>query len=355
MAPRRNPEKKKSLESVSRTADYPGQALNIDLLFVPACHQVDVKLPAVSGSSGHLVIERMDEAEQEPDYPGKVFGKPDLSYAEAMQAFVEASQPVSGERKIEKEPETPTRRAKIRQLRQETAELRAKRRQVRQTRKLEDAAWVQQRHKQPSDEKRTEPKQRARWGTRKKQMELERALRQQRRQQLALRKQEDELWRLERQQLREQMNLLPIITAWIAILVVTDNCTRQCLGLPLFLAGSHVTAEMVVSALRVLLPQDLQFVISDRGVHFTAEVFQQLAKDANFLHVVIARHRPQSNGIAERFVRTLKEWLADKAWDSDQELSQMLDIFLPEYNDRPHQGLPCPGLSPNEFAKRIFV
>ena len=205
---------------------------------------------------------------------------------------------------------------------------------------------MQQRHKQPSDEKRTEPKQRARWGTRKKQMELERALRQQRRQQLALRKQEDELWRLERQQLREQMNLLPIITAWIAILVVTDNCTRQCLGLPLFLAGSHVTAEMVVSALRVLLPQDLQFVISDRGVHFTAEVFRQLAKDANFLHVVIARHRPQSNGIAQRFVRTLKEWLADKAWDSDQELSQMLDIFLPEYNDRPHQGLPVQAYRP---------
>jgi len=297
----------------------------------------------------------MDEAEQEPDYPGKVFGKPDLSYAEAMQAFVEASQPLSGERKIEKEPETPTRRAKIRQLRQETADLRAKRRQVRQTRKLEDAAWTQQKRKKPSDEKSTEPKQRARWGTRKKQMEFEGALRQQRHQQLALRKQEDELWRSERQQLREQMNLLPIITAWIAILVVTDNCTRQCLGLPLFVAGSHVTAEMVVSALRVLLPQDLQFVISDRGVHFTADVFRQLAKEANFLHVVIARHRPQSNGIAERFVRTLKEWLADKAWDSDQELSQLLNIFLPEYNDRPHQGLSCPGLSPNEFAKRIFV
>jgi hypothetical protein len=107
VAPRRNPEKKSPLVPVSRTADYPGQAINIDLPFVPACHQVDVKLPAVSGSSGHLVIERMDEAEQEPDYPGKVFGKPDLSYAEAMQAFVEASQPLSGERKIEKENTNP--------------------------------------------------------------------------------------------------------------------------------------------------------------------------------------------------------------------------------------------------------
>ena len=351
MASGRNQEKKSQLAPVSRTADYPGQALNVDLLFVPACHQVDVKLPAVSGSSGHLVIERIDDAEHELDYPGKVFGNPDLSYAEAMQAFVEASQPISSERKPEKSPEIFSQKAKIRLLRQKIAEERAKRRQVRQMRKIEDAAW----RKKPTDETSTQPKQRARWGARKKQMELERALREQRRLQLALRKQEDEQWRLERNQLRAQMNLLPIITAWIAILVVTDNCTRQCLGLPLFIAGSHVTAEMVVAALRVLLPQDLQFLISDRGVHFTADVFRQLAKDADFVHVVIARHRPQSNGIAERFVRTIKEWLADKAWDSDEELSLLLDIFLPEYNDRPHQGLPCPGLSPNEFAKRVFV
>ena len=80
---------------------------------------------------------------------------------------------------------------------------------------------------------------------------------------------------------------------------------------------------------------------------------KQLARDENFIHVVIARHRPQSNGIAERFVRTLKEWLADKSWQSDEELGLFLDSFLIEYNDRPHQGLPMPGLSPNEYAKRI--
>ena len=148
---------------------------------------------------------------------------------------------------------------------------------------------------------------------------------------------------------------LPIVTAWIAVLVVTDNCSRQCLGLPLFVAGSHVTAEMIVAALRVLLPANLQFLISDRGIHFTAKVFQQLAADAAFVHVVIARHRPQSNGIAERFVRTIKEWLADKFWSSDQELLEFLRLFLLEYNDCPHQGLPSPGLSPNEFAKRLWL
>jgi hypothetical protein len=57
----------------------------------------------------------------------------------------------------------------------------------------------------------------------------------------------------------------------------------------------------------------------------------------------------------ERFVRTLKEWLADKVWQSSGELADLLVQFLLEYNDRPHQGLPIPGLSPNEFAKRIWL
>jgi hypothetical protein len=41
------------------------------------------------------------------------------------------------------------------------------------------------------------------------------------------------------------------------------------------------------------------------------------------VHVLIARHRPESNGIAERFVRTLKAWLADQTWDGADELEAL--------------------------------
>jgi len=70
---------------------------------------------------------------------------------------------------------------------------------------------------------------------------------------------------------------------------------------------------------------------------------------------VIARHRPESNGIAERFVRTLKEWLATHSWENDKALLLLLEQFRPAYNDRPHQGIAIPGLSPNEFEKRIWL
>jgi transposase InsO family protein len=68
--------------------------------------------------------------------------------------------------------------------------------------------------------------------------------------------------------------------------------------------------------------------------------------------VPITRNRSQSYGIAERFVRTLKEWLIEKERHSSEEFAVLSGKFIAEYNARPHQGLPIPRLSPDEFAKR---
>lgn len=350
--------KKSTFKIVSRTAQEPGQAINVDLCFVPASHEAADKLPAVSGSSGHLVIERpKDEAAAQ--YPGRIFEDQGLSYTEAMQAFVTASAQSGQPEQVVKSGETLSRKAEIRLLRQEEVQLRQERRGSRVRRSQEDRAWQvvrqQHRHATADFQSLSKPERRRQRHTRQAETDRWKAHRDQRRQTLAQRDQEDEHWQRQRLDLRERMKLAPIITAWIAILVITDNCTRQCLGLPLFVAGSAVTAEMIVAALRTLLPTELQFLISDRGVHFTAQVFQQLARNQQFIHVVIARHRPQSNGIAERFVRTLKEWLATHSWNDDQELRELLELFRPEFNDRPHQGIAIPGLSPNEFAHRIWL
>jgi len=213
--------------------------------------------------------------------------------------------------------------------------------------------WREKRTAQhEADKKRQQERktgQRAAYGSQKAHKEEKRKQLAQRRTQRTQRRHEDAVWR----QNRQSQPTATGVMGWIAILVIADNCTRQCIGLPLFSTGSRVTAELVVEALRVLLPPELQFLISDRGVHFTAKVFQQLAENSDFIHVLIARHRPQSNGIAERFVRTLKEWLKDKSWESAAELETLLAQFRLEYNDRPHQGLPVSGLSPNEYARHL--
>jgi transposase InsO family protein len=174
---------------------------------------------------------------------------------------------------------------------------------------------------------------------------------------LQQRRAEDEVWRADRRRIREQLapQPQPQAMAWIAILVLTDNCTRQCLGLPLFEAGPKITAALVIDALRTLLPAHLQFLISDRGTHFTAQTFARFADAHGFVHVLVARHRPESNGIAERFVRTLKEWLAAQTWSGAPDLLPLLARFRQEYNERPHQGLGIPGLSPQEFAQRVWL
>lgn len=322
---------------------------------MPATHEAQQKLPAVSGSSGRLVVEQPQEEQEEKDWPGRVFEDESRDYTEAMLDFVAASQaksePATAEITAESS-EKASLKAQKQALRQGEEELRAERRVARQRRKQEDAAWQEMKAEEKQE---TEAQAGQSAAERQVRDERRRALRQQRQETVARRAQENAEWRQKRNRIREWLSQLPIVTAWIAILVITDNCTRQCLGLPLFVVGSKVTAEMVAKALRVLLPPELQFLISDRGIHFTAKVFQELARSEEFIHVLIARHRPQSNGIAERFVRTLKEWLRDKTWADDEELAALIEPFIAEYNDRPHQGLPLPGLSPTEFANRLWL
>jgi transposase InsO family protein len=276
-----------------------------------------------------------------------------------MQLFVAASTTSTARTDAQSDPEPPSEaarcRAAKRALRQQFLELRAQRRAEREQRRQQDAAWRTLRCQRRAERLARQQQAPHPSGTRPRAQRHWRHLRAQRRALLKQRKQEDAQWRAQREHLRTQLGQLPLVSAWIAVLVITDNCTRQCLGVPLFVAGAKVTAELVVAALRSLLPSELQFLITDRGVHFTAQVFEQLAREEQFIHVLIARHRPESNGIAERFVRTLKGWLADKSWSTDQELASLLEQFRSEYNDRPHQGIAIPGLSPNEFAERIWL
>jgi len=335
--------------------------VNVDLCFVPATHTPDdAKLPAVSGSSGRLVVERLPDDRSEPAYPGQIFAAPQLTYPEAMLAFLAASSAtptLAPDAPVVPGDARPPQSAQ-QALRHQATALRDQRRTMRQQRRQEDAAWrILRQQYRAAPASPAPPRRRGSIAIVADQTRglHWRVLRLRRRLTLRRRQREDAAWRAARQRLREQLAQTPRVRAWIAILVITDNCTRQCLGLALFVVGAKVTAELVVEALHTLLPADLQFLISDRGTHFTAQVFAQFAREADFIHVLIARHRPQSNGIAERFVRTLKEWLADKSWESAVELEILLNQMHVEYNDRPHQGLGIPGLSPNAFAERIWL
>lgn len=336
-------------EKRARQADETGQAVNVDLCFVPLVHEQEAKLPAVSGSSGHLVVEALREKGDEKRWPGQVFAEPELSYEAAMNAYAQQTRDRLERGKLapllaEKEP-TPWRKS---------WEARAERHAVLQKRRQADAEWraKRQAHHQIVDayraltwRKRTE--QAVEWQAQKQDWAQQE---QARLEVLAQRKAENQAWH-QRNQALGQKEVHP----WLAILVVTDNCSRQCLGLPIFAAGAKVTAAEVEQALQLLLPKDLAFLISDQGTHFRSKLLALLAQKSGFVQVPIYRHRPQTNGIAERFVRSLKEGLRGYAWTGSDDLAILLTQFYREYNNRPHQGLPIPGLSPNEYANRLWL
>lgn len=322
---------------------------------MPLNHIAQERLPAVSGSSGRLLVQSSPTEQAGIRWwPGLVFAEAGVEYEEAMHCYVAAT----GDRLVH----SKTERAAEIQAPSEwriANQQRAERHQVLQQRKQENKAWKvakaeyrQARQAYQALSRVERQRQQESW------QETGVAwckLREQRRVAMLARQRENQAWHVRNQQRMTDAPLPLKDRLWLAVLVVTDNCTRQSLGLPVFSAGAKLTGQELVDALRTILPDELQFFISDQGAHFRTKAFALLATECNFVHVPVYRHRPESNGIAERFVLTLKDWLRDCSWQSADEVARLLSEFEIEYNDRPHQGLAIPGLSPNEFAKRIWL
>jgi transposase InsO family protein len=337
--------------------------MNIDLCGVPVTHTDPTDWVAVSVSEAAATAAvPADEPPPMPvpEYPGQVFANPALPYDEQMQTYA-ANRTAQRRSKAQRKQRRREKQAARAELNAQRDEVRLPHRRRRIARRREEADWhvKRQAHREfertwqtLSDEERDQRReaqrtQQAQWATD----------RSRRRAQVQQRPSEDTAWRQARRTLREQIaqlaNDVPVVTTWLAILVVVCNGTRRCLGLPLFTAGVHVTGEMIVAARRALCPAELEFIISDNGSQFIGEAFAQFVKEQQVLHVRIAPHRPCTNGIAARFVRTLKEWLAGPSWSSPDELAALLTQFIEYYNERPHQGAELAGLSPNEFVRRL--
>lgn len=326
--------------------------MNVDLCFVPEKHVAQERLPAVSGSSGHLVVDRLPSNNEEPHWPGQVFAEAGLEYAEAMHQYAQATRDRLVQRSSERLPtlQEPTRWRKEWEERAERYRVREQRKREEVVWKAAKTAWRQTRQANRALNRSERKERRAAYQLA---CQAWKEVRQQRQATLQQRQQENQTWHQSNRQIKTGSAAQE--RSWVAILVATDNCTRQCLGLPIFRTGAKLTSQELVTALCSILPEGLAFLISDQGTHFRSRALTDLALKADFIHIPVYRHRPQSNGIAERFVLTLKDWLRHHAWDGADALWLLLLHFQPVYNDRPHQGVAIPGLSPNEFANRIWL
>jgi len=100
------------------------------------------------------------------------------------------------------------------------------------------------------------------------------------------------------------------------------------------------------------MPRVVPLPDSPTGTRNSPTVFDDVFRGSGLEIIRTPFRVPQANGVAERFVRTVRseclDWLLIL---SDQHLQRVLDVFVEHYNGhRPHRALaltpPCPARSP---------
>lgn len=96
------------------------------------------------------------------------------------------------------------------------------------------------------------------------------------------------------------------------------------------------SSERTIEELRSIfsrfgLPQQL---VSDNGPQLVSEEFKTFMEENGIQHIKSAPYHPATNGLAERFVQTMKQAL--KSSQGTQSLNRRLSAFLLSYRNTPH-------------------
>jgi transposase InsO family protein len=96
-------------------------------------------------------------------------------------------------------------------------------------------------------------------------------------------------------------------------------------------------------ALRWYAEQGIQVerLMSDNGSCYRAKDFNRVLKSRGIRHIYTRPYTPQTNGKAERFIKTMaREWAYSRAYPNSETRNQVLPCWLGYYNeDRPHGSL----------------
>lgn len=123
------------------------------------------------------------------------------------------------------------------------------------------------------------------------------------------------------------------------VLVIVDSETKWIEAVPMKIATSETTVRALRSIFaRFGLPKTF---VSDNGPQFVSAFFREFLARNKVQQLTTAPYHPQSNGLAERAVRTLKEGLKK---NPGNDLITRLDRFLCRYRRTPGED----GKSPAE-------
>ena len=133
------------------------------------------------------------------------------------------------------------------------------------------------------------------------------------------------------------------------ILVVVDDCTRECLAL---VADTSISGIRVARELNQLLAQcgKPRMIVSDNGTELTSNAILRWADDYKVAWHYIAPGKPVQNAFAESFIGRLRdELLNETLFRSLPHARALLETWGIDYNtNRPHSGLGW--MSPTTYA-----
>ena len=107
----------------------------------------------------------------------------------------------------------------------------------------------------------------------------------------------------------------------VSYLLIVDYFSR----FPEIIKMKTTTSASIIEALKTIfsrhgIPESL---ISDNGPQYASQEFTNIARSYNFCHVMSSPHFPQSNGQAERTVRTIKKLLKES---DDPHMALLTDL-----------------------------
>jgi len=115
------------------------------------------------------------------------------------------------------------------------------------------------------------------------------------------------------------------------ILVITDYFTRWAIAHPIPRETAEIVADILLDEVFTKFGAP-EVIISDRGSAFQSKVLRELFTDFRSKHVMSTPYHPQTNGLTERFNKTLAGMLAMYVSEKQQEWDEYIPFAVFAYN-----------------------
>jgi len=129
----------------------------------------------------------------------------------------------------------------------------------------------------------------------------------------------------------------------VYILTLMDYFTKWCEAFPMWNQEASTIAGILVDRVFSRFGTPLQ-ILTDRGSNFESSLFQSLCKRLGIDHIRTTAYHPSTNGMIERFHRTLNTMLAKMVNESQRNWDQLLPSALAAYRATVHE---TTGFTPN--------